>query len=105
MVSNPAYSGIQKRKYDGSEEQDTTITVKKDTLDNLIPSDKNIDLIKIDVEGGELGVLMGAKELIARCKPVIVFWRGLGAADVCMAQSQSESSTCFPVITECGCHS
>lgn len=82
VISNPAYSGIQKRKYDRPEEQDTTITVRKDTLDNLIPTDKNINLIKIDVEGGELGVLKGAKDLIARCRPVIVFEHGLGAADV-----------------------
>ncbi len=40
VISNPAYSGIQKRKYDRPEEQDTTITVRKDTLDNLIRSCK-----------------------------------------------------------------
>jgi FkbM family methyltransferase len=31
-----------------------------------------VDLIKIDVEGYELKVLKGAKETIARCKPIIV---------------------------------
>jgi FkbM family methyltransferase len=82
VISNPAYSGIQKRIYDRPEEQDTTITVKKNALDNLIPEDQDIRLIKIDVEGGELGVLRGAKNLVSRCKPVIVFEHGLGAADV-----------------------
>ncbi len=82
VLSNPAYSGIQKRKYDRPNEEDTSIKVQMDSLDNLIPKDAKIDLIKIDVEGGELGVLKGAKELIDRCKPVIVFEHGLGAADV-----------------------
>ena len=82
VLSNPAYSGIQKRKYDRPNEEDTSITVQMDSLDNLIPEDVKIDLIKIDVEGGELGVLKGAKNLINRCKPVIVFEHGLGAADV-----------------------
>ena len=82
VLSNPAYSGLQKRKYDRPNEEDTCITVQIDTLDNLIPDDANIDLIKIDVEGGELGVLKGAKSLISRCKPVVVFEHGIGAADV-----------------------
>ena len=44
--------------------------------------EESISLIKIDVEGGELGVLKGARNLINRCKPVVVFEHGLGAADV-----------------------
>ena len=82
VLSNPAYSGIQKRRYDRPNEEDTSITVQMDSLDNLIPEDANIDLIKIDVEGGELGVLKGARNLINRSKPVVVFEHGLGAADV-----------------------
>jgi hypothetical protein len=40
-----------------------------------------IDLIKIDVEGGELNVLKGAVETIKRTKPVIIFEHGLGASE------------------------
>ncbi|MEM6320798.1 MAG: FkbM family methyltransferase, partial [Bacteroidota bacterium] len=38
--------------------------------------------IKIDVEGGEYGVLKGGAATIKREKPVIIFEHGLGAADV-----------------------
>lgn len=41
------------------------------TLDSLLPTDSNIAFIKIDVEGWELDVLMGADNTIRRCRPVI----------------------------------
>jgi FkbM family methyltransferase len=81
VVSNPAYSGIKKRQYDKPNEVDTQITVKMDLLDNLIPADKKIDLIKIDVEGAELQVLKGGVQTILRSRPVIVFEHGLGASE------------------------
>lgn len=81
VVSNPAYSGLIKRSYDRPDEKDTTITVMTDLLDNVLPEDLQVDLIKIDVEGGELGVLQGAQETIRRCRPTIIFEHGLGASD------------------------
>jgi hypothetical protein len=38
-------------------------------------------MIKIDVEGAELLLIRGARETIAKNKPVIVFEHGLGGAD------------------------
>jgi FkbM family methyltransferase len=81
VISNPAYSGIQKRKYDNPNEQDIEIKVATNLLDNIIPANLKIDLIKIDVEGGELLVLEGAIETLKRNKPIIIFEHGLGAAD------------------------
>ena len=81
MLSNPAYSGLVKRRYDRPHERDTTIVVQQDLLDNIVPDDIRIDFIKIDVEGGELGVLRGAKRTILRSRPWIVFEHGKGAAD------------------------
>ncbi len=81
VVSNPSYSGLKKRKYNHPNEVDQLITVQTDILDNIIPSTENIDLIKIDVEGGEFDVLKGAKNTIARCKPIIIFEHGLGASE------------------------
>jgi FkbM family methyltransferase len=46
--------------------------VKVDTLDNII-KENNIALIKIDVEGMELKVLNGAKEVIEKNQPFILF--------------------------------
>lgn len=43
------------------------------TLDELVPTNRQIDFIKIDVEGGELSVLKGARCLIARSRPVVLF--------------------------------
>lgn len=40
-------------------------------LDMAIPSAEPIDLIKIDVEGTEVDVLLGAKGIIKRCRPLI----------------------------------
>lgn len=81
VVSNPAYSGLIKRKYDKSNEVDEQITVNTDLLDNILPADIKIDLIKIDVEGAELLVLEGAINTIKRNKPVIIFEHGLGASE------------------------
>ena len=41
----------------------------------------HIDFIKIDVEGAELQVLQGAIVWIRKCRPIIVFEHGVGAAD------------------------
>jgi FkbM family methyltransferase len=46
--------------------------VQVQTLDSII-SDLNVDVIKIDVEGAELGVVIGAKRLISECRPIIMF--------------------------------
>lgn len=82
VVSNPSYSGLLKRNYDNPNEQDTLITVQTERLDDLIPEDRKIDLIKIDVEGGELLVLRGATGILTRCKPVVIFEHGLGASEL-----------------------
>ena len=82
VVSNPAYSGLIKRRYDHKNEKDTTIKVHTQLLDAVIPADKKIDLIKIDVEGGEINVLRGAVNTIAKSSPVIIFESGLGGSEL-----------------------
>jgi len=82
VISNPAYSGLQKRKYDKKGERDTSITVQKEQLDSLLPKDLVVNFIKIDVEGGEYQVLKGAVQTIKKYQPIIIFEHGIGAADV-----------------------
>jgi FkbM family methyltransferase len=77
----PAYSGLKKRKYDVENPDIEEINVEVKTLDSLIPESTKIDLIKIDVEGAELGVLKGAKNVLFRNKPIVIFECGLGASD------------------------
>ncbi len=81
VVSNPSYSGLKRRDYDRPNEEDKTITVKTDTLDNLIPDNVPIHFIKIDVEGGELLVLEGANNIMQKSKPIVIFEHGLGASN------------------------
>jgi FkbM family methyltransferase len=80
VVTNPAYSGLKKRAYAGKETI-KEIKVKTAPLDSIIPESTSIDLIKIDVEGGELGVLKGAKRILSKHKPVVVFEHGKGASE------------------------
>jgi FkbM family methyltransferase len=98
VVSNPSYSGLKKRKYDRANEKDTSITVMTELLDNIIDASLKIDFIKIDVEGGELLVLEGAKEILKRDKPVVIFEHGLGASDFYDATPQAV----FQLLTGCG---
>jgi FkbM family methyltransferase len=81
VVNAPAYSGIRKRHYDFSDPDISELTVEKNLLDNLIPENENISLIKIDVEGAEYPVMKGGVKTIRRCRPVIIFEFGIGAAD------------------------
>ncbi len=81
VVSNPAYSGLRKRDYDNAVEEERSIEVQTERLDDLIPEDIEIDLIKIDVEGAELLVLEGAHQTIGKHQPLVIFEHGLGASD------------------------
>lgn len=82
LVKNaPAYSGIKKRRYDISNPEIEEIKVELKKLDNIIPKEDKISLIKIDVEGGEFDVLKGAIKILKRDKPIIIFECGKGASD------------------------
>lgn len=81
VIDAPAYSGIKKRDYDGKNPDIELIEVKTDTLDNILPADYRVDLIKIDVEGAEFKVLKGAYNTLEKSRPIIIFEFGLGASD------------------------
>jgi FkbM family methyltransferase len=45
--------------------------IERVTVDSLELDD--LDLLKMDIEGGEVHALMGAKKTLARCRPVVLF--------------------------------
>ena len=80
VKNDPAYSGLRERDFpEGYETEE--IRVRVEQLDSELPPDYVPALIKIDVEGGELGVLRGARETIRRHRPVVVFEHGPGASE------------------------
>ncbi|MES2628696.1 MAG: FkbM family methyltransferase [Bacteroidota bacterium] len=81
VTNAPAYSGIRQREYAVASPEIEEIDVEVKTLDELIPATERIDLVKIDVEGAEFGVLKGAVETLRRNRPVVVFECGLGASN------------------------
>lgn len=80
VVSNPTYSGLQQRKYKG-EETINEITVEVQKMDDVIGLDTPVTLIKIDVEGGEHDVMLGAVAILNKWHPYLIFEHGIGGAD------------------------
>lgn len=81
VTRRPAYSGLRRRVDLPEDEPVEDIQVDVEILDRVIPDDRSIAFVKIDVEGGELGVFQGGVETLRRNRPVIVFECGLGGAD------------------------
>lgn len=59
------------------------IKVLVTSLDSEIPATQRIDYIKIDVEGAELQVIQGARQLLTRQQPIVCF------------EHHSVAATCF----------
>ena len=81
VEDRPAYSGLRPRAYDWNNPITSQISVTVRTIDDLVPAEANIRLIKLDIEGGEYHALLGAKRTLRRCQPVVIFEFELGAAD------------------------
>jgi FkbM family methyltransferase len=78
VVTNPSYSGLSRRRYpnEGEEASVREISVRTARLDDEIPQDVPVHLLKIDVEGGEAAVVRGARSILRRWRPVVVFEHG-----------------------------
>jgi FkbM family methyltransferase len=72
VKENSSYSGFKKIAYPRRFHLEK-IEVNTNTLDNLLPADVHVGLIKIDVSGAEYKVLKGATETIKRNRPIIIF--------------------------------
>jgi FkbM family methyltransferase len=97
-VSNPGWSGLRERAYPSADDQIELIDVELCRLDQAIPPEVRIDLIKLDVEGAELAVLEGGVELLRRCRPTVIFEYGLGSAEFYEAWPER----IFDLLAGCG---
>ncbi len=94
---SPALSGFRERAKLGQHDI-VPLEVKTMRLDDVCPSDRRIDLIKIDVEGAELAVLKGAIKTLSRNRPMVLFEAGLGGAD----EYDAAPGDFFDLFADCG---
>jgi FkbM family methyltransferase len=80
VITRPGWSGLRERPYPGDERVER-ITVTLARLDDVLPDGYVPAFIKIDVEGGELDVLRGARRTLAAHRPLMAIEHGLGSAD------------------------
>ncbi len=74
-LKQSGYSSLIKPSGGGESSDIQEITVPIKRLDGLVDAD-DVDAIKIDVEGFELGVLRGSDKILAGSRPVIMFESG-----------------------------
>ncbi len=83
VLGAPAYSGLRQRNglpADAGEVR--RIQVLLERLDDVVEASYVPSLLKIDVEGAELGVLRGAAGMLERHRPFVLFEHGAGGADL-----------------------
>lgn len=74
VKEHPAYSGIEKRRYDFPDHVKQT-EVEATTIDALVSagSDRPFRFCKLDLEGGELRALEGGRHALETQRPFVVF--------------------------------
>jgi FkbM family methyltransferase len=80
LVKNlPEYSGLRERVYDQPvQTEHLTVTVKR--MDDVLATLPALRYVKIDAEGGDFGIIKGARDLLRRFGPVISFEFGMNSA-------------------------
>jgi len=75
-----------------------TVEVAVVRIDDVVPEDREVSVIQLDVEGFEGPALMGARNTIRRCKPVLIL------EDVPSADLLPEEVTAlgYEVMARCG---
>jgi FkbM family methyltransferase len=80
VLEDPGWSGFLARPTPSSSPVEE-LAVRVERLDEVLPDGVRPAFVKIDVEGAEEEVLLGALETLRRHRPVVAFEHGLGSAD------------------------
>lgn len=83
VLDAPAFSGLRLRAdLPPGADQVRQISVELERLDDVLDHEYAPTILKIDVEGAELGVLRGAAATLERHRPFVLFEHGVGGADL-----------------------
>jgi FkbM family methyltransferase len=81
VVDDPGWSGFLARPTPSrSPVEELTVVVER--LDDVLPDGVRPAFVKVDVEGAEEEMLLGARETLRRHRPVVAFEHGRGSADL-----------------------
>jgi FkbM family methyltransferase len=80
VVDDPGWSGFRARPTPSSSPVEE-LSVRVERLDDALPDGVRPAYVKIDVEGAEEEVVLGAQETLRRHRPVVAFEHGRGSAD------------------------
>jgi FkbM family methyltransferase len=72
IPNRSGYSGLRFRG-EADRDQVVTLEVQVARLDDLLPAEHVVRFIKVDVEGGELGVFRGARRILRQSRPFVLF--------------------------------
>lgn len=103
-VNSPATSSLDKQVCEERTSNAVVepITVKTQTLDNILPSDFKVDLIKVDVEGVEFQVFKGATRTLKTYKPYVIFEHGKSNFDEQHEDGLHDRRIYDLFVSECG---
>lgn len=80
-AEHSSYSSLKPRSINGAVPSTQAVQIEVRTLDEVIPQASRIGFIKIDVNGAELNVLKGARRLLQRDRPFVLFECTKGGLD------------------------
>ena len=92
----PARSGLLEAP-DMPADDAVVVPTTIETLDGVV-GERDVRLLKIDVEGAEVAVLRGGADLLRRCRPVVVLEHGRPAA----ARYGATPEDLHDLLAECG---
>lgn len=94
-LAKPGYSRLAGPENEETDDPKYEVTVC--CLDSTIGDLDRLDLLKLDIEGGELGALKGATDLIGKLRPAIIFECG---SEYSFADSGESRRKLFDFVTK-----